>query len=402
MYKNKKIVLGVTGAIAAYKSVELVRLLREQGALVRVVMTPAAKAFVTPLTFQAISGQPVYDELFSQAGDNAMPHIDLARWPDLILVAPASADFIARVSQGQANDLLTTICLATKAPIILAPSMNQQMWHNLITQDNIQQAQKYGMKILGPAVGSQACGEFGLGRMLEPEELLQALPNFFPKKKCSHLKILITAGPTREPIDPVRYLSNASSGKMGYALAEAAHQLGAQVTLISGPTALSVSPEIQRISVTTAEQMQAAVMESISACDIFISAAAVVDYRVEAVLNQKIKKSPESMTLTLIPNEDILAKVGSLPNKPFLVGFALETENLIENAKAKLNRKNIDMIIANEVGTETGAETEKNSVTVITKTEEIKSFALMPKSQLAQELLTHILSQKEFIFVAHN
>jgi phosphopantothenoylcysteine decarboxylase/phosphopantothenate--cysteine ligase len=394
MLANKKILLGVTGAIPAYKSVELVRLLRDQGALVRVVMTAAAQKFVTPLTFQAISGQPVNAELFSPVGNNAMPHIECARWPDIILIAPASADAIARIVHGHANDLLTTICLATQAPILLAPSMNQQMWHNQITQDNLNRARNYGMQICGPATGAQACGEFGLGRMLEPDELINLLKAFFQPKILNQLKILITAGPTQEAIDPVRYISNLSSGKMGYALAEAAQALGAEVTVVSGPTSLNLSPSIKRINVVTAAEMQTAVMKHISSCDIFISAAAIADYRLEKPAAKKIKKSADLLTLTLVPNIDILSMVAALPEKPFTVGFALETENLLANAQAKLQRKNLDMIVANLVSKNSGFGADQNAVTVIARNGETKQYPLMTKTALAYELLQQMVDTR--------
>ncbi|AKQ33718.1 bifunctional phosphopantothenoylcysteine decarboxylase/phosphopantothenate--cysteine ligase CoaBC [Candidatus Coxiella mudrowiae] len=385
MLSNQKILLGITGAVAAYKSIELVRQLRERGALVRVVMTSVAKAFIGPLAFQAVSGYPVASELFSSESASEMEHITLARWCDQILVAPASADFIARLAYGHANDLLTTLCLATKAPIAVAPSMNQQMWLNKVTQANIKRLQKYGIEIFGPGIGSQACGDYGPGRLLEPEELIGCLEEPPIEKILMGKRVLITAGPTHEAIDPVRYLTNRSSGKMGYALAEVASEMGGEVTLISGPTNLSLSKKINRIDVVTAQEMFEAVMQGISNnYDVFISAAAVSDYRSEIESNTKIKKSKINLTLNLVRNPDIVSVVGGLSNKPFIVGFALETENHLENAKIKLQQKNLDMIVLNS---EKAFECDENTVIVINRLGEIKKFSLNNKSFLAIDLM---------------
>ncbi|MFW0039235.1 MAG: bifunctional phosphopantothenoylcysteine decarboxylase/phosphopantothenate--cysteine ligase CoaBC [Coxiella endosymbiont of Dermacentor silvarum] len=384
MLSNKKILLGITGAIAAYKSVELVRQLKEQGALVRVVMTSAAKAFIAPLTFQAVSGVPVVSELFSLKGTSGMEHIDLAHWCEQVLVSPASAGFIARLAYGQADDLLTTLCLATEAPIAVAPSMNQRMWFNKITQANIKRLQKYGIEIFGPGVGIQVCGDYGPGRLLEPEELVSCLEKHTIEKILIGKHLLITAGPTYEAIDPVRYLTNRSSGKMGYALAEAAAIMGAEVTLISGPTNLSISKKINRINVINAQEMFKAVIKRISNCDVFISVAAISDYRSAIESATKIKKSKMNLSLNLVKNPDIVSIISGLSKKPFIVGFALETENHLENAKKKLQQKNMDMIILNS---EKAFESDKSAVTVINRLGEIKDLSLDKKSSLAIDLI---------------
>ncbi len=342
---NKQILLGITGGIAAYKSAELCRLLVKAGAEVRVVMTSAACEFITPLTMQALSGNRVHIELLDEEAEAAMGHIELARWADLILAAPASANFIARLAHGEASDLLTTVCLATTAPLALAPAMNQAMWSNQNTQDNISALKQKGLHIFGPADGEQACGDIGLGRMLEPSELAVLASDLFQNGALAGLKVCITAGPTREAIDPVRYISNHSSGKMGYALAQAAIEAGAQVSLISGPVNLMPPPQADLINVESAEQMlEAATKEQ---CDIFIGVAAVADYRPQQIASDKIKKSDDSMQLKLVKNPDILAAIAAQKSKPFCVGFAAETENLKSNALIKLENKNIDLVIAN-------------------------------------------------------
>lgn len=386
---NKQIILGVTGGIAAYKSADLARRLREAGAIVRVVMTAHAKEFITPLTLQAVSGNPVHDELFDLAAEAAMGHIELARWADAILIAPATADFIARLRQGEANDLLTTLCLAAKSPIAVAPAMNQGMWKNPLTGENIQSLMAKGIHVFGPGEGSQACGDTGPGRMLEPVELLESLAGLFTTGSLSGKHVLITAGPTREAIDPVRYITNASSGKMGYALASAAIEAGARVTLISGPGSLSVPDRVRSIPVVTAREMLDAVMAEVQDCDIFIGVAAVSDYHCKTVSPKKIAKTEETLTLALERNPDILATVAALPKRPFVVGFAAETENLLANATTKLQRKKLDMIIANQVGDQLGFEQDENAVYVITPEKE-QAFASMPKSRLARELIAFI------------
>ena len=314
---NKQIILGVTGGIAAYKAAELCRLLIKAGADVRVVMTPSAAEFITSLTFQALSGNRVHIELLDEEAEAAMGHIELARWADLVLIAPASANFIARLSQGRAEDLLSTLCLATNAPIAVAPAMNQAMWRNQNTQDNLQQLKQKNITILGPASGEQACGDVGLGRMLEPEEITQAAADIFETGELAGVNITITAGPTREAIDPVRYISNHSSGKMGYALARAAMEAGAKVVLVSGPVALEPPPQVKLVAVESARQM-------LDACqvvpgDIFISVAAVADYRPANSASEKIKKNADTMELSLVKNPDILARISLSAQRPFCV-----------------------------------------------------------------------------------
>src|SRR5690606_31596261 len=314
---NKQILLGVTGGIAAYKSADLVRRLQDLGAWVRVVITRAAQEFITPLTFQALSGNPVHTELLDPEAEAAMGHIQLARWADLVLVAPASADFMARLTQGKGDDLLTTLCLATRAPIALAPAMNQAMWANSATQDNLQRLRQRGVHILGPAAGSQACGEVGLGRMLEPLEIAELSAGLFETGSLAGRKLVITAGPTREALDPVRYLSNHSSGKMGYALAQAAAEAGARVVLISGPTQLQAPPRVTMLAVTSALEMYTAALAQAADCDLFIGAAAVADYRPAQRSEQKIKKAAsDNITLELVKNPDIIAAVAALKPKP--------------------------------------------------------------------------------------
>lgn len=350
---NKQVLLGITGGIAAYKSAELCRLLIKAGAEVRVVMTEAACEFITPLTMQALSGNRVHTELLDEAAEAAMGHIELARWADLIIIAPASANFMARLAHGEANDLLTTLCLATSAPIALAPAMNQAMWSNQNTQDNLQALKTNKAKILhvfGPADGEQACGDIGPGRMLEPSQLIELAADLFNSGALAGLKVCITAGPTREALDPVRYISNHSSGKMGYAIASAAVEAGAKVNLISGPVNLEPLAHVDLVNVESAEDMLEAATNS--PCDIFIGVAAVADYRPQESALNKIKKTKDSLQLELVKNPDILATIASQKNKPFCVGFAAETENLANNALAKLKNKNLDLIVAN-LATET-------------------------------------------------
>lgn len=389
---NKHILLGVTGSIAAYKSADLVRRLREVGALVRVAMTENAKRFITPLTMQAVSGYPVHEELFDIHAEAAMGHIELARWADLILVAPASADFIARLARGNADDLLTAICLATNAPIALAPAMNQGMWRDEITQENQQFLQKHGIVVLGTTEGSQACGDVGPGRMLEPKEIIEKISRLFSTGALSGLKVLVTAGPTHEAIDPVRFIANASSGKMGYALAEAAQEAGAEVTLISGPVTLEKPPRVECISVVSAENMHDEVMRKVADYDIFLAVAAVSDYRCQTIAAQKIHKSEKTLTLELVRNPDIVAEVSQLSPKPFIVGFAAETEDVIKQAEAKRKRKHMDMIIANHVGGDVGFGSDENAVTVIGH--HIKeSIPKTPKRKLARQLIAMIAQE---------
>jgi phosphopantothenoylcysteine decarboxylase/phosphopantothenate--cysteine ligase len=383
---GKHILLGVTGGIAAYKSAELVRQLRERDAGVRVVMTAAAREFITPLTLQALSGQPVHSDLLDPRAEAAMGHIELARWADALLVAPATADFMARLAHGRADDLLAAICLACEAPLAVAPAMNRAMWLQPATRDNLATLRARGVQVLGPAAGSQACGETGPGRMLEPGELVHLLDGLFQGGALAGRRVLVTAGPTREPIDPVRYISNRSSGKMGYALARAAAEAGARVTLVTGPVALALPERVSGVRVETAEQMFAAVMEHIADTDIFIAAAAVADYRPQSVAGHKLKKSPAGMSLALEANPDILAAVAALPEPPFTLGFAAETGDLEVNARHKLAAKSLDLIAANLVGPGQGFEVDENALQVIWKGGE-QGFARTRKTRLARQLV---------------
>lgn len=352
---GKKIVLGISGGIAAYKAPEIVRRLRDLGATVRVVMTPAAKTFITPLTLQAVSGFPVADNLLDPAAEAAMGHIEFAKWADLIILAPATADLIARLNIGMANDLVTTLCLASNAPIAIAPAMNQQMYRAQVTQSNIAGLAARGYQIWGPDEGSQACGDVGPGRMLDPHEIvrlaLEALTD--NKQDLAGLKIAITAGPTREALDPVRFISNHSSGKMGFAIAQAAAARGAQVTLIAGPVQLVTPAGVQRIDVNSALEMNEHVQSIAQKQNIFIGCAAVADYRAKVVCAEKIKKQGDEIVITMIKNPDIVAGVGAMQhNRPFVVGFAAETQNVEEYARSKLIKKQLDMICANDVSLE--------------------------------------------------
>ncbi len=388
---NKQILLGVTGGIAAYKSADLVRRLQDAGASVQVVMTPAAQEFITPLTLQALSGNPVHTQLLDPEAEAGMGHIQLARWADLVLIAPASADFMARLTQGMGNDLLTSICLATAAPIALAPAMNQGMWRNQATQANLDLLIERKIHIFGPADGGQACGDIGPGRMLEPLQLVDATASLFATGSLAGKTLVITAGPTREAIDPVRYLSNHSSGKMGYALAEAAAEAGAKTILISGPTQLKTPPRVQRIDVTSAQQMFDASMAAADSCDVFIAAAAVADYRPAQVAPQKLKKgADESITLTLVKNPDIVASVAALPKRPFTVGFAAESENLLDYGRAKLVHKKLDLVIANNISdSRIGFNSDENAVTVMDEHSN-HELSQRSKQQLARELIALI------------
>ena len=387
---NKQILLGVTGGIAAYKSADLVRRLQDAGARVQVVMTPAAQEFITPLTMQALSGNPVHTQLLDPEAEAGMGHIQLARWADLVLIAPATADFIARLSQGMGNDLLTSICLATAAPIALAPAMNQGMWHNAATQANLELLRTRKIHLFGPADGGQACGDIGPGRMLEPLQLVDAAASLFTTGSLAGKKVVITAGPTREALDPVRYLSNHSSGKMGYALAQAAAEAGARTILISGPTQLATPARVTRIDVVSANEMLDESLKAAEGCDLFIAAAAVADYRPAQQASQKIKKgTSDTMTLELVKNPDIVASIASLNPKPFVVGFAAESENLLEHARAKLTRKNVDLIVANNISdSRIGFNSDDNAVTLVdaNSTTEISQRS---KQQLARELIAH-------------
>ena len=385
---NKRILLGVTGGIAAYKSAELVRRLQDAGAEVRVVMTSSACEFITPLTMQALSGNPVHTTLLDPNAEAGMGHIELARWADLVLIAPASANFMARLAHGHANDLLTTLCLATPSPIAIAPAMNQQMWADTATQRNLLILQEKAIRIFGPASGSQACGDVGPGRMLEPEEIALACANVFDHQALSGRHVVITAGPTREAIDPVRYITNKSSGKMGFALAEAAAEAGARVTLIAGPVALPTPARVNRIDVVRAIDMHEACASVVDAgCDIFIATAAVADYRPLVTADHKIKKSTEEVHLTLIKNPDIVAAIAAHPKRPFTVGFAAETRDVVAYAQGKLENKNLDMIATNDVsGENVGFNSDNNAVTVIWPGGH-KVLPLATKRQIAKQLI---------------
>lgn len=389
---NKQILLGVSGGIAAYKSADLIRRLQDAGAGVRVIMTRAAQEFITPLTLQALSGNPVHHSLLDPEAEAAMGHIELARWADLILIAPASADVIARLASGKGDDLLTTVCLASKAPLAIAPAMNQAMYSHVATQDNLATLTQRDLHIFGPANGLQACGDVGPGRMLEAHELVDACASLFKSGLLAGKKVVISAGPTREAIDPVRYISNHSSGKMGYALASACAEAGALVTLISGPTQLESPERVRRLDVQSALEMHTACLKEAGTCDLFIGAAAVADYRPSVVANQKMKKQTnvDELTLTLTKNPDIIADVAALTPKPFTVGFAAETEHVLNYARDKLARKNLDAIIANDVSrTDTGFNSDNNVATLIsTKAEQ--NFEKCSKSQLSRELVAAI------------
>ncbi|MBT8116975.1 MAG: bifunctional phosphopantothenoylcysteine decarboxylase/phosphopantothenate--cysteine ligase CoaBC [Gammaproteobacteria bacterium] len=362
---GKHVLLGITGGIAAYKAAELVRLLRNADAGVRVIMTAGAREFITPLTLQALSGNPVHTDLLDSTAEAAMGHIELARWADVLLVAPATADSLARLVHGRADDLLTAVFLACEAPRAVAPAMNRAMWDNPATRDNISTLAARGLHVLGPATGEQACGETGPGRMLEPQALVDQLSGLFRTGRLAGRRVVVTAGPTREAIDPVRYISNRSSGRMGFAVARAAAEAGADVTLVSGPVALETPPGLQRVDVTSAADMHAAVMQRAPDSEIFIAVAAVADYRPQASATQKIRKSEATMELLLERNPDILADVATLSGAPFTVGFAAETEALPESAKNKRIAKGIDMIAANLVGEGLGFEVDENALHVI-------------------------------------
>jgi phosphopantothenoylcysteine decarboxylase / phosphopantothenate---cysteine ligase len=392
--RNKQILLGVTGGIAAYKSADLIRRLQDAGANVQVVMTAAAQEFITPLTMQALSGNPVHTLLLDPTAEAGMGHIQLARWADLVLIAPASANFIARLTQGQGDDLLATICLATVAPIAIAPAMNQGMWHNASTQANIRTLLERNVRIFGPANGGQACGDIGPGRMLEPLEIVDEASRLFSRGSLAGKKVVITAGPTREALDPVRYISNHSSGKMGYALAQAAMEAGARTVLISGPTHLMPPARVECIAVTTGAEMLEACLVQAKGCDIFIAAAAVADYRAEEIAVQKIKKpAADQLIVTLIKNPDIVAIIAARADKPFTVGFAAESENLLNNAQQKLVRKNLDLIVANNIScSDIGFNSDDNAVTVI-DAQQIQELTKRSKQQLARDLI-EIMAKK--------
>lgn len=386
-FVNKRVVVGVTGGIAAYKSAELVRRIKDTGAEVRVVMTAAATQFIMPLTLQALSGNPVHLHLFEMATENAMGHIELARWADVIVIAPASANCMAKLANGLADDLLSTLCLVARAPLILAPAMNHGMWGHAATQSNRDVLGTRGVRFVGPAEGDQACGEYGLGRMADPAEIVAAVAGMFSKDILQGRTVIVTAGPTREAVDPVRYLSNRSSGKMGYAVAQAAAEVGAKVTLVSGPVALPCPFRVERVMVESAAEMYKAVMDLSSRSDILVAAAAVADYAVAAPARQKIKKKDSDIELKLERTPDIVAAVASLPGRPFVVGFAAETEELEKNARAKLESKDLDMVAANWVcRAGQGFDSDNNALTVVWR-DGGRELPLASKSAIARQLI---------------
>ena len=392
---NKNVLLGVTGGIAAYKSAEIVRHLKKSGSSVRVVMTKSAEEFITPLTLQALSGNRVSSELLDAEAEAAMGHIELAKWADAILIAPATANTIARLSSGRGDDLLSTVTLAFDGPVSLAPAMNQAMWRDERTQENLDRLIQKGYEVCGPGSGEQACGDTGLGRMLEPLEILQIFSNSFTKGKMSGKRVLITAGPTQEPIDPVRFITNRSSGKMGYNLAEAAIESGARVTLISGPVDIPKPSNCNFVSVETAQEMYEAVMHHVKEKDVYIGTAAVSDYRPVNTSNQKIKKdgSGKPIILELEENKDILKSVSELQDKPYVVGFAAETDNLLVNADKKLKGKNLDLIVANDVSDkEIGFNSEQNEVTLITSKEKTL-IERQSKKKVSRQIIDFISDQ---------
>jgi len=385
-----RILLGVTGGIAAYKAADLVRRLRERGAEVQVVMTAGARQFVTPLTFQALSGRPVRWDLWDASAEAAMDHIELARWAQQVLVAPASADFLARLAHGRADDLLATLCLATEAPLAVAPAMNRLMWSNAATRANVAVLEARGVTVLGPGVGEQACGETGPGRMLEPQEILARLwPEAAAPGVLAGRTVMVTAGPTRERIDPVRFITNRSSGKMGFAVAEAARTAGADVVLVSGPVTLATPPGVRRVDVESAAQMMEAVEAHLPATDVFIAAAAVSDYRPVQTATEKIKKTTDSLMIAMSRTTDILATVAARSPRPFVVGFAAETQNVERNALAKLEGKRLDLIAANQVGDNLAFDSDENALAVYWPGGR-RELPRAPKRQLAAELVAVI------------
>lgn len=392
---NRNILLGVSGGIAAYKSAELIRQLQERGATVRVIMTHGAQEFITPLTLQALSGNPVHTELLDERAELGMGHIELARWADLLLIAPATADLIARLSAGRADDLLTTVALATAAPLLLAPAMNQQMWKDPATAANIETLVKRGAQIVGPAAGPQACGDIGMGRMEEPPVIAHAAASLFASGQLAGKRILITAGPTQEALDPVRYISNHSSGKMGYALAQAAAESGAITTLVSGPVNLTPPDHILLFGVRSAEQMLEQCLKLVPQCDIFIACAAVADYRPATVEPQKIKKAEQEVTLSLVRTVDIVAAIAARKDRPYMVGFAAETNDVLAHARDKMQRKDLDMIVANDVSDQAiGFNSDDNAVTVLWRDGE-QTYERARKGVIAQKIIQLIAEQTQ-------
>jgi phosphopantothenoylcysteine decarboxylase / phosphopantothenate---cysteine ligase len=386
--KGKRILLGITGGIAAYKAAELARLLIKAGADVRVAMTEAATRFISPLTLQALSGQPVWTDLWDSRVPDNMGHIELSRDRDLIVIAPASADFMAKLAHGLADDLLSTLCVARRCPLLIAPAMNVEMWENARTRKNAASLREDGVLFSGPASGGQACGEMGMGRMTEPADVLADVQRLFEPKRLAGKQVLVTAGPTEEPIDPVRVLTNSSSGKMGYAVARAAREAGAEVTLVSGPVALATPPGVARVDVRTAQEMFDAVKKRAAGCDIFFSVAAVSDYRVKNPSAQKIKKANgRGVTLELEENPDILAHVAAMKKAPFCVGFAAESENLAKNALEKRSKKNLPLVAANLAQEAIG--NDESSLTLYDKRGE-HALGRAPKIELARKLVAHV------------
>jgi phosphopantothenoylcysteine decarboxylase/phosphopantothenate--cysteine ligase len=398
---GRRILLGVSGGIAAYKAVELARLLVSAGCDVRVVMTPGATQFVGPLTLQAVTGWPVSTDIFDPQQEAAMGHIALARWADLIVVAPASANCIAGLHTGQADTLLHTVCLASTAPLALAPAMNSQMWQHPATRENIRVLQQRGVQCWGPADGVQACGDVGPGRLLEPTELYQRIVAHFTRGHLAGCHLLLTAGPTREPLDAVRYIGNRSSGKMGYAIAIAAAEQGARVTLVSGPTALACPPGVTRHQVQTAQQMYAQVMAHVAEADIFVACAAVADYRPETCAEHKIKKDNVPYSLTLVPNPDILAAVAKLPEPPYCLGFAAETDQVLTQAEAKRQAKKIPLLAANRVSATAGFDADENALTLLSDQGQVH-LPQQPKQRLARQLIHHLAEQYHAYLTVQN
>ena len=395
---NKRILLGITGGIAAYKSAELTRTLVKAGAEVRIAMTPAATEFITPLTMQALSGNRVHLGLLDSETEAAMGHIELARWADLVVIAPATADFIARMAHAQADDLLTTLVLASVAPIAVAPAMNQAMWGDTGTQANLELLRQRGVHVWGPGSGEQACGDVGLGRMIEPDEIATHCASMFEASKLAGKQFLITGGPTREAIDPVRFISNHSSGKMAYALAAEAAAEGAKVTLVSGPVQLSTPESVERIDVESAEEMYAAVMAAVASADVFIGVAAVADYRPTAVANEKIKKTEAEMVIKLVKNPDIISSVSEHSARPFVAGFAAETENVVANGQEKLERKGLDLLFANHATNTFNSDSV--AVTALTKDGQ-QELGPGNKHTVARAMLSLIAEQLKAISKGH-
>lgn len=395
--KMQKIVLGITGGIAAYKSAELVRLFKKKGYEVKTIMTSSAREFITPLTFQTLSVNKVYCKMFDYEYDRDISHISLARWADFILIAPASANIIAKIANGIADDLLSTVCLASKVPVIIAPAMNEAMWLNPATQQNIETLKSRNIKIIGPDKGIQACGDNGPGRMLSPEQIVFQIDSIFPplQKIFKSKKIMVTAGPTQESIDPVRFLTNHSSGKMGYAVAETAKKMGGEVTLVTGPVNIEPPPGIDVIKVKTAVEMYNAVMKNVKQSDIYISAAAVADYRPAEILTQKHKKASGTLEIKFERNPDIIAEVAKIPSPPFTVGFSAETENLEENADSKIKNKHINLVAANYVGKNRGFRTDSNEIVVLKADGTKTALGTGTKKELSEKLLKLIFSESK-------